>query len=85
MKLGIRKKLIIAFAFMIAVPVLVVFAVGSNMDTGIGNAIIIILSQSIAFIACASIISGIIAYSILTPLNELHKATKRIMAGDLDY
>lgn len=85
MKLGIRKKLIIAFAFMISVPVLVVFAVGSNMDTGIGNAIIIIFAQSIAFIVCASIISGIIAHSVLTPLNELHKATKRIMAGDLDF
>lgn len=85
MKLGIRKKLIIAFAVMIAVPVLVVFAVGSNMDVGIGNALAIILAQSVAFIVCASIISGIIARSILTPLDELHIATKKIMAGDLDY
>ncbi len=85
MKIGIRKKLIIAFAVMIAVPVFVVFAVGSNIDAGIGNALIIIFSQSIVFIVCAAIISGIIARSILTPLDELHKATKRIMAGDLSY
>lgn len=85
MKLGIRKKLIIAFAFLIAVPVLVVFAVGSNMGVGMGNALALIISQSIAFIVCAAIISGIIARSILTPLDELYKATKKIMAGDLDY
>lgn len=85
MKLGIRKKLIIAFAVMIAVPVLVVFAVGSNLNVAIGNALILILTQSIAFIVCASIISGIIARGILTPLDELHTATKKIMAGDLDY
>lgn len=85
MKLDIRKKLIIAFAVMISVPVLVVLGVGSNMDVGIGNVLALIISQSIAFIVCASIISGIIARSILTPLDELHKATKKIMAGDLDY
>lgn len=85
MKFGIRQKLIIAFAFMIAVPVLVVFAVGSNIGVGIGNALVLIISQSIAFIVCATIISGIITRSILTPLDELHKATKKVMAGDLDY
>lgn len=85
MKLGIRKKLIIAFAILIAVPVLVVFAVGSNMSMRIGNALVLILFQSIAFIVCASIISGIITRGILTPLDELHTATKKIMDGDLDY
>lgn len=85
MKVGIRKKLIIAFAVMIAVPVFVVFAVGSNNGGVIGNASAIIISQSIAFIVCAAIISGIIARSILTPLDELHKATKKIIAGDLSY
>ena len=85
MRLGIRTKLVLAIEVMVVIPVLVMLAVGSSKSGGIENAFALIITQSILLIACTSVVSGIIIRSVLKPLDELHKATEKMMAGDLDY
>ena len=85
MRLGIRAKLVIAFEISVVIPVLVMLAVGSSKSGGVENAFALIITQSILLIAYTSLVSGIIIRGVLKPLDELHKATKKIIAGDLDY
>jgi len=84
MQLGMRAKLTIAFELMIVIPMLILFSVG-NSKVGIQNASELILAQGILLVASTSIVSDIIFRSVLKPLDELHRATDRIMDGDLDY
>jgi signal transduction histidine kinase len=85
MRLGIRTKLVLAFEITVVIPVILMLAVGSSKSGGIENALALIITQGFLLITCTSIVSGIIIRSVLRPLEELHIATKKIMAGDLDY
>jgi len=85
MRLGIRTKLVLAFEATIVIPMLVLLAIGSSQGGGIENAFTLAVTQSALLIACTSLVSGIIIRSVLRPLGELHRATEKMMAGDLDY
>ena len=87
MRIGIRKKLIIAFFAMLLLPMLAVSATGFNIQNASAILAIaqIILALLIPFLICAVILGWIISFSILRPLRELDCATKKIMDGNFDF
>lgn len=86
MRVGIRKKIFLAFLAMLGLPVLAVLVTGYGgaEEWEIVRMIPIILSLLIPLYICALVLGWIIKSSILKPLKELNLATQRISEGNFD-
>ncbi|MFD1413603.1 sensor histidine kinase [Oceanobacillus jeddahense] len=87
MRLGVRGKLILSFSSMLMMPVVVVLASGvySKNSITFESILPILLAFLIPFVIGAMITGWVISRNILTPLDELGRATKNIREGNLDF
>lgn len=85
MKMSIRKKLIFALATMIGIPILVVFISGNSFNSEPSGTMILIMLLIVSYIMVAVMVSRFVVRHLLTPLNELSEAMKKIAKGELDF
>lgn len=85
MRFGIRAKLILSLTFTLLLPIFTVMFVGGGIQANMRDIVLLIAALSIPFGICIAAIAGLVSRSLLTPLQELHIATGKVKAGDLDF